>query len=72
VKRAAALCLTAGFTALRSQSAGTQELIPLRAIGAPNDGFKAMHYGARSGLFARYGLNVTVTSVNNGAASRCG
>jgi NitT/TauT family transport system substrate-binding protein len=28
-----------------------------------------MHYGARSGLFARYGLNVTVTSVNNGAAA---
>lgn len=48
---------------------GAQERRVLRAAGPPNDGFKAMHYGVRSGIFAKFGLTVVVTAVSNGAAA---
>jgi NitT/TauT family transport system substrate-binding protein len=55
--------------ALCRQRAGAQERRVLRAAGPPNDGFKAMYYGVRSGIFAKYGLTVEITPVNNGAAA---
>lgn len=58
----AALSLTGG-------RAAAQELRTLHAAGPPNDGFKAMYYGARSGIFAKYGLSVEVVSMINGAAA---
>lgn len=54
---------------LAGKRAEAQERRVLRAAGPPNDGFKAMYYGVRSGLFAKYGLTVEVTAVNNGAAA---
>lgn len=61
-----------GFAAAVSLLGGravAQERRVLRAAGPPNDGFKAMYYGQRSGIFAKYGLDVQITSVNNGAAA---
>jgi NitT/TauT family transport system substrate-binding protein len=52
-----------------SRAAGAQALDQLRAVGPPNDGFKAVYYGARSGLFRRYGLDVETTLVASGAAA---
>jgi len=49
--------------------AAAQERRALRAAGPPNDGFKAMYYGERSGIFAKYGLTVDIHAVNNGAAA---
>jgi len=49
--------------------AEAQEHRVLRAAGAPNDGIKALYYGVRSGIFARLGLTVEITAVNNGAAA---
>lgn len=54
---------------LAGERADAAERSVLRVAGPPNDGFKAMYYGVRSGLFAKYGLTVEVTAVNNGAAA---
>jgi NitT/TauT family transport system substrate-binding protein len=69
MKRSASLAVLAAFSFAGHGRATGQTLTPLRAIGSPNDGFKAMHYGARSGIFAKFGLAVEVIAVNNGAAA---
>ena len=41
----------------------------IRVIGPPNDGYKAVYYGVKAGIFAKYGLNVETSLVNNGAVA---
>jgi NitT/TauT family transport system substrate-binding protein len=69
MKRSTSLTFLASLVALGRRGASADDLIPMRAVGSSNDGFKAMYYGARSGLFARYGLAVEIIPVNNGAAA---
>ncbi len=67
MKRRAALAATAAFALLgRGANAQTSTL---RVIGPPNDGFKAVFYAIRAGLFAKNGLTVQTTLVNSGAAA---
>jgi NitT/TauT family transport system substrate-binding protein len=68
MKRRAGLVIL-GALALPRARAGAQAATPIKAIGSPNDGFKAMYYGVRSGIFAKYGLAVDIVSVNNGSAA---
>jgi NitT/TauT family transport system substrate-binding protein len=49
--------------------AGAQTLPSLRVIGPPNDGFKAVYYGAKSGIFAKHGVAVEISLINSGAAA---
>ncbi len=49
--------------------ASAQELKTIRVVGPPNDGFKCVYYGIQSGIFKKYGLDVTTTLVNSGAAA---
>jgi NitT/TauT family transport system substrate-binding protein len=41
----------------------------LRVIGPPNDGYKAVYYAQQGGLFRKYGLNVSPSVINSGAAA---
>lgn len=41
----------------------------IRAVGPPNDGFKAVFYGVKSGIFKKYGLDVQTSIVASGAAA---
>jgi NitT/TauT family transport system substrate-binding protein len=68
VKRRAALAATAAF-ALVGRGANAQAPSALRVIGPPNDGFKAVFYAIRAGIFAKNGLTVETTLVNSGAAA---
>jgi len=68
VKRGAALAATAAF-ALVGRGANAQAMSTLRVIGPPNDGFKAVFYAIRAGIFAKNGLTVEPTLVNSGAAA---
>jgi NitT/TauT family transport system substrate-binding protein len=61
--------LAALATLAAARAAGAQTLDRLRVVGPPNDGFKAVYYGVRSGLFRRYNLDVEPTLVNSGAAA---
>lgn len=47
----------------------SQGLSTIRVVGPPNDGYKAVYYGIRSGIFRRYGLNVQASIVASGAAA---
>ena len=38
-------------------------------LATPNDGFKAVYYAAKSGIFTKHGLDVTVALINSGAAA---
>jgi NitT/TauT family transport system substrate-binding protein len=49
--------------------AGAQPGPALRVIGPPNDGFKAVHYAAKSGIFAKHGVDVEISLINSGAAA---
>src|SRR5277367_3082222 len=51
--------------AVQGQSAPTV----IRAVGPPNDGFKAVFYGVKSGIFKKYGLDVQTSIVASGAAA---
>jgi NitT/TauT family transport system substrate-binding protein len=48
---------------------GQATLTVLRAVGPPNDGFKAVFYGVKSGIFKKYGLDVQTSIVASGAAA---
>jgi len=41
----------------------------LHVFGPPNDGFKAVYYGIRAGIFRRHNLNVDATIINSGTAA---
>jgi NitT/TauT family transport system substrate-binding protein len=42
---------------------------PLHVIGPPNDGFKAVYYGVKAGIFKKHGVDVEVSLINSGAAA---
>lgn len=46
-----------------------QELAKLRVLAPANDGFRALFYGVRAGIFRRYGVEVEPTIANSGAAA---
>jgi NitT/TauT family transport system substrate-binding protein len=67
VTRALFLALP-GITFLTG-AAEAQGLTTLRVIGPPNDGYKAVFYGIRSGIFRRHGLEVQATTIGSGNAA---
>jgi NitT/TauT family transport system substrate-binding protein len=54
---------------LCSVCVSSQELPSIIVAGPPIDDFKTVYYGARSGLFRRYGLNVTAQPTQSGSAA---
>ncbi len=50
-------------------AASAQTLTTIRVVGPPNDGFKAVFYGVKAGIFKKYGLDVQTSMVSNGAAA---
>jgi NitT/TauT family transport system substrate-binding protein len=68
INRRAAI-MTAVACAAVPKWAAAQSGPALRAIGPPNDGFKAVHYAAKSGLFAKHGVEVEISLINSGAAA---
>jgi NitT/TauT family transport system substrate-binding protein len=70
--RRSALALGASAASLlagRPIATSAQALTPIRTVGPGNDGYKAVFWGIRSGIFKRYGLDVSTTLVANGAAA---
>lgn len=63
------LGLLLGAVLLLSARGTSQELPKIIVAGPPIDDFKQVHYGIKSGLFRRYGLNVEVLLTNSGAAA---
>jgi NitT/TauT family transport system substrate-binding protein len=41
----------------------------VRVVGPPNDGYKAVYYGVKSGIFKKYNLDVQTSLVTSGAAA---
>jgi NitT/TauT family transport system substrate-binding protein len=68
MNRRAAIATGAAFAAFPNW-AGAQTLPSLRVIGPPNDGFKAVYYGAKGGIFAKHGVAVEISLINSGAAA---
>ncbi len=68
MKRRGALLAAAGLVAL-GQTRALAQTAPLHVIGPPNDGYKAVYYGVRAGIFSKYGVNVEATIINSGAAA---
>jgi NitT/TauT family transport system substrate-binding protein len=68
MNRRAAIAAGAAFTAL-PQLADAQSNAPLRIIGPPNDGFKAVYYAAKNGIFTKHGIDAQVSLINSGAAA---
>lgn len=58
-----------GFVLLARTHAVGQTLQPIRVVGPPNDGYKAVYYGVRAGIFRKYGLDVSTSIVASGAAA---
>jgi NitT/TauT family transport system substrate-binding protein len=62
----AALAIT--FSA--AHGAFAQSALPIvRVVGPPNDGYKAVFYGVKSGIFKKYGIDVQTSIVASGAAA---
>jgi len=59
----------AGALFLLSGSALAQNVMTIRVVGTPNDGYKAIYYGVRAGIFQKYGLDVQPTMLNSGSAA---
>ena len=64
----AAFALFAALLTLHAVQ-GQSALTVIRAVGPPNDGFKAVFYGVKSGIFKKYGLDVQTSIVASGAAA---
>lgn len=54
---------------LFGNAATSQTLPTLRVFGPGIDGYKAVYYGVKAGIFRKYGLNVVTSLVNNGSAA---
>src|SRR5579875_3703679 len=52
---------------LTASTANGQTLKVIRVVGPPNDGYKAVYYGVRAGIFRKYGLDVQPSIVAPGA-----
>jgi NitT/TauT family transport system substrate-binding protein len=47
-----------------------QTALPVvRVVGPPNDGYKAVYYAVKAGIFKKYGLDVQTSIVTSGAAA---
>jgi NitT/TauT family transport system substrate-binding protein len=68
MNRRAAIVAGTAFAVL-PQWAAAQTNAPLRVIGPPNDGFKAVYYAAKNGVFTKHGVEVAVSLINSGAAA---
>jgi NitT/TauT family transport system substrate-binding protein len=68
MKRRTMLLSGAAFASV-GPGAFAQSQPSLHVIGPPNDGFKAVYYGVKAGIFQKYGLNVAVSLINSGAAA---
>jgi len=71
-RRAALTGVLGAFVALLvtiHAAQGQAALTVIRAVGPPNDGFKAVFYGVKSGIFKKYGLDVQTSIVASGAAA---
>jgi NitT/TauT family transport system substrate-binding protein len=66
-RRFAASALTLPF-ALVAAPATAQALQNLRVAATPNDTYAEAYYALDTGFFRRAGLNVELTTLNNGAA----
>ena len=64
----AAFVLAFAFVAIHAAQ-GQTTLAVVRAVGPPNDGYKAVYYGVKSGIFKKYGLDVQTSIVASGAAA---
>ena len=70
MKRIAAVAFALALALVALQAAqGQTALTVVRAVGPPNDGFKAVFYGVKSGIFKKYGLDVQTSIVASGAAA---
>ena len=74
IARARAVVAAFGFalatTIAGSPFAATGQTLPVvRVVGPANDGYKAVFYGVRSGIFKKYGIDVQTTIVASGAAA---
>ena len=60
-----------GVAALLALSKGRAlaQTSSIRVIGPPNDGYKAVWYGVKGGLFHKNGIEVEATLINSGAAA---
>lgn len=63
------LVSTLALVALAALPATAQNLPVVRVIGPANDGYTAVYYGVKAGIFRKYGLDVQPTQVANGAAA---
>jgi NitT/TauT family transport system substrate-binding protein len=68
IDRRTALAAGAAFVAA-PRWASAQSNASLHVIGPPNDGFKAVYYGVKAGIFKRHGVDVEVSLINSGAAA---
>ena len=61
--------LSALLLLLGGAPARAQTLATVRVIGPGNDGYTAVWYGVKAGIFRKYGLDVQTSLVPNGAAA---
>jgi len=54
---------------LLARPAAAQDAGTIRVVGPPNDGYKSVYYGMRSGIFRKYGVTVEASLVNSGQAA---
>jgi NitT/TauT family transport system substrate-binding protein len=56
--------------AFGAHGAFAQTALPVvRVVGPPNDGYKAVFYGVKAGIFKKYGIDVQTSIVASGAAA---
>jgi NitT/TauT family transport system substrate-binding protein len=65
----AGIALFAAVVLAAPHAAECQTVTTIRVVGPANDGFKAVFYGVRSGIFKKYGLEVQTSIVASGAAA---
>jgi NitT/TauT family transport system substrate-binding protein len=63
-----AFAIAAAFITVHAAQ-GQAALTVVRAVGPPNDGYKAVYWGVKSGIFKKYGLDVQTSIVASGAAA---
>jgi NitT/TauT family transport system substrate-binding protein len=68
--RLAGLMLALAVVLLAMHAALAQSSLPVvRVVGPPNDGYKAVYYAVKAGIFKKYGLDVQTSIVTSGAAA---
>jgi NitT/TauT family transport system substrate-binding protein len=57
------------FVLFALHAAFAQSPATVRVVGPPNDGYKAVYYAVKAGIFKKYGLDVQTSIVASGAAA---